>query len=91
MNKFKSLEVSWTYCDIVLTNSSNIYTKIFILGVVEDSIKLRWNLVDTNDKLNLRNFLITILLKSIEDENETNSTKNHFINKLNNIVVLVKL
>jgi hypothetical protein len=61
-----------------------------MLGVVEDSIKLRWNLVDNNDKLNLRNFLITILLKSIENENDTSNTKNHFINKLNNIVVLVK-
>ena len=60
-----------------------------MLGVVEDSIKLRWNLVDTNDKLNLRNFLIGILLKSIENEEDNNNTKNHFINKLNNIVVLV--
>lgn len=60
-----------------------------MLGVLEDSIKLRWNLVDTNDKLNLRNFLIGILLKCIQSE-ETGSTKNHFLNKLNNIIVLVK-
>ena len=89
MNKFKALETSWTHCDVVLTNASNVYTKIFMLGVVEDSIKLKWNLVDTNDKLNLRNFLIGLLLKYIEDESDTSNTRNHFINKLNNIVLFV--
>ena len=89
MNKFKALEIAWTYCDTVLTHASNVYTKIFMLGVLEDSIKLRWNLVDVNDKLSLRNFLVSLLLKLIENEEDTSNTRNHFLNKLNNIIVLV--
>lgn len=60
-----------------------------MLGVLEDAIKLRWNLVDINDKYSLRNFLISILLKCIENENDSSNTRNHFLNKLNNIIVLV--
>jgi exportin-1 len=90
LNKFKELEISWTYSDVVLTNSNNIFTKIIMLGILEDNIKQKWNVVSEEDKLGIRNFLITILLKCV-NENTQNSgnSHTHFINKLNNVIVAV--
>jgi hypothetical protein len=62
-----------------------------MLGVLEENIKLKWNVVSNDDKLNIRNFLISILLKCVNEQaNQNNTSNNHFINKLNYVIVLVK-
>lgn len=61
-----------------------------MLGILEDSINIKWNVVNVEDKLSIRNFLISILLKCVNEQGQTNnSSNNHFINKLNNVIVLV--
>lgn len=61
-----------------------------MLGILEENIKLKWNVVSSEDKLSIRNFLISILLKCVTEQgNQNNTSNNHFINKLNNVIVLV--
>jgi hypothetical protein len=61
-----------------------------MLGILEENIKLKWNVVSNDDKISIRNFLISILLKYINEQvNQMNGSNNHFINKLNNVIVLV--
>ena len=53
-------------------------------------MKKKWNLLDENSKLNLRNFLVSLLLKFVMDNNFFGNQQNHFvINKLNIIIVLI--
>lgn len=61
-----------------------------MLGILEENIKLKWNVVSNEDKLSIRNFIISILLKCVNDQgNQNDSSYNHFINKLNTVIVLV--
>jgi len=61
-----------------------------MLGILEENIKLKWNVVSNEDKLSIRNFLISLLLKSISEQGtQNNQSINHYINKLNNVIVLV--
>lgn len=57
---------------------------------MENFIKEKWNLLDENSKLNLRNFLVTLLIKFVTDDNFFGNPQNSFvINKLNIIVVII--
>lgn len=89
LNDLKNLQESWQYCDAILAKSNNITTKIFALGILEDVIKQRWLLVPIDAKLGIRNFLIDLLIKYVQDDN-TYSQNTHFINKLDFVIVLVK-
>ncbi len=55
---------------------------------MEDVIKTRWNLMTADQKMNIRNFLVDLLIKNVTDE--SNSQFNtHYINKMNYVVVLI--
>ena len=60
------------------------------MNILENFIKEKWNLLDENSKLNLRNFLVTLLIKFVTDNNFFGNPQNSFvINKLNIIVVII--
>jgi len=60
------------------------------LNILENFIKEKWNLLDENSKLNLRNFLVTLLIKFVTDNNFFGNPQNSFvINKLNIIIVII--
>ena len=60
------------------------------LNILEGFIKEKWNLLDDNSKLNLRNFLGTLLIKFVTDNNFYSNPQNSFvINKLNIIIVII--
>jgi exportin-1 len=88
MNEFKMLPDSWTYCDMILNKSNSLYTRIYALIILEDLIKSKWNLLNPDQKLGIRNFLVDLLIKNVTDEN-TYSENQAFINKLNMNIVQV--
>ncbi len=89
MNEFKMLSVSWTYCDMILNKSHSLYTRIYALIILEDLIKSKWNLLNPDQKLGIRNFLVDLLIKNVTDES-TYSENQAFINKLNMNIVQVQ-
>lgn len=88
MNEFKMMPDSWTYCDMILNKSQSLYTRIYALIILEDLIKSKWNLLNSEQKLGIRNFLVDLLIKNVTDD--ANYSQNHaFINKLNMNIVQV--
>jgi exportin-1 len=55
---------------------------------MEDVIQTRWNLLSEEQRLSIRNFLVDLLIKNVNDE-FTFNTQSHFINKLNHVIVQV--
>lgn len=88
LNEFKLLPDAWTYCDLILTKGQSVHAKFFSLGIMEDVIKAKWNLLLDEQKLGIRNFLVDILIKNVTDE-QSFAHNSHFINKLNHVIVLV--
>jgi exportin-1 len=55
---------------------------------MEDVIKMKWNLLNPEQKMGIRNFLVDLLIKNVNDEsNQQNLT--HYINKTNYVIVLI--
>ena len=53
------------------------------MNIYESFIKEKWNLLNNDSKLNLRNFLVGLLIKFVLDKNFYANPNNHFvINKL---------
>jgi exportin-1 len=73
---------------MILNKSASVYTKIIGLGLMEDVIKTRWNLMGAEQKMAIRNFLVDLLIKNVNDENTTQHSS-HFINKMNYVIVLI--
>ena len=88
LNQFQEQPESFSYCDFILTNSQNIYTKVFALGIIENAIKTKWNLLEENNRIAIRNFIVEILIKNVTDTN-TFANNSFFINKLNLVLVLI--
>jgi exportin-1 len=55
---------------------------------MEDVIKTRWNLLSDEQKLSIRNFLVDLLIKNVNDD-VTFNNQTHYINKLNHVIVQV--
>ena len=60
LNQFQEQPESFSYCDFILANSQNIYTKVFALGIIENAIKTKWNLLEENNRIAIRNFIVEI-------------------------------
>ena len=84
------MDISFKYCEFILNNTQSNNTRVFALNILESFIKEKWNLLDDNSKLNLRNFLVSLLIKFVVDNNFFNNPQNHFvINKLNIVIVTI--
>ena len=60
------------------------------MNIYEAFIKEKWDLLDNDSKLNLRNFLVGLLIKFVMDKNFYENNANHFlINKLNIVIVII--
>ena len=63
---------------------------IIALNILENFMKEKWNMLDNDSKINLRNFLVGLLLKYVCDNNFFSNPQNSFfINKLNILIVLI--
>lgn len=52
----------WLTADIILSNSTVNHTKFLTLVLMEDGIKNRWNMLPTQHKQALKDFMINFLL-----------------------------
>ena len=90
LDNFQKLDTSFQYCEFILNNAQSNNTRYLALSIYETFIKEKWNLLDNNSKLNLRNFLVRLLIKFVLDKNFYANTANHFlINKLNVVIVII--
>jgi len=90
LDKFQKLDESFQYCEFILTNTQSNNTRVLALNIYESFIKEKWNFLDTNSKLNLRNFLVNLLIKYVMDKTFYENSQNYFvINKLNIVIVLI--
>ena len=90
LDQFQKLDSSFRYCEFILNNTQSNNTRVFALNILESFIKEKWNLMDENSKLNLRNFLVSLLIKFVVDNDFFNNQQNHFvINKLNIVIVII--
>ena len=90
IDQFQKLENSFQYCEFILNNTNSNYTRYIALSIYETFINEKWNLLDNNSKLNLRNFLVSLLIKLVMNKDFYANTANHFlINKLNVVIVII--
>ena len=90
LDQFQKLDISFQYCEFILTNTQSNNTRVLALNIYESFIKEKWNLLDNDSKLNLRNFLVGLLIKFVLDKNFYENKANHFlINKLNIVIVII--
>ena len=89
LNDYKQLENSWQHADKILQNSSHTLTKTFAVSILEDLVKTKFNLLSTDQKLVIRNFIIEILIKTVSDTSTQNEQTMVFIKKLNMTIVAI--
>ena len=90
LDQFQKLETSFQYCEFILNNTQSNQTRVFALNIYQSFIQEKWNLLDEGSKLNLRNFLVTLLIKYVMDKTFYANNQNHFvINKLNILIVII--
>ena len=90
LDQFQKLDVSFQYCEFILSNTQSNNTRVLALNIYQSFIKEKWNLLDNDSKLNLRNFLVGLLIKFVLDDNFYANNSNHFvINKLNILIVII--
>ena len=90
LDDFQKLDISFQYCEFILNNTQSNNTRVLALNIYESFIKEKWNLLDNDSKLNLRNFLVGLLIKFVLDKNFYANPNNHFvINKLNIVIVII--
>ena len=90
LDQFQKLPTSFQYCEFILNNTQSNNTRVLALNIYEAFIKEKWDLLDNDSKLNLRNFLVGLLIKFVMDKNFYGNNTNHFlINKLNIVIVII--
>ena len=90
LDQFQKLPTSFQYCEFILNNTQSNNTRVLALNIYEAFIKEKWDLLDNDSKLNLRNFLVGLLIKFVMDKNFCENNANHFlINKLNIVIVII--
>ena len=90
LDQFQKLDISFQYCEFILNNTQSNNTRVLALNIYESFIKEKWNLLDNDSKVNLRNFLVGLLIKFVLDKNFYENNANHFlINKLNIVIVII--
>jgi exportin-1 len=90
LDQFQKLDVSFQYCEFILNRTQSNNTRVLALNIYESFVKEKWNFLDKDSKLNLRNFLVGLLIKFVMDKEFYANSANHFvINKLNIVIVLI--
>jgi len=64
LNEYKSHENAYMTVDKILELCPDNNAKFFALQILDEAIKSRWNIIDATSKLNMRNFMITLVLNT---------------------------
>jgi hypothetical protein len=83
LETFSCQKEVWRYCIYFLQNSMNDYTLMFSLHILENNVLYQWSLMEPNQKLEIRGFLMEYLIQMF-------SRISSFIrNKLIHVLVLI--
>ncbi|KAI9470617.1 MAG: armadillo-type protein [Benjaminiella poitrasii] len=91
LTDFQNSADSWQTVDQILERSTNMQAKFIALGVLEDFIKLKWNLLPMEQRLVIRNYIVRYLIDfiTLSSDESTSTSRTAFINKLD--IVLVQI
>eukprot|EP00922_Rhytidocystis_sp_ex-Travisia-forbesii_P020155 GHVS01029706.1.p1 GENE.GHVS01029706.1~~GHVS01029706.1.p1 ORF type:complete len:1123 (+),score=166.78 GHVS01029706.1:69-3437(+) len=90
LSDLKSLPVSWTYVSTILSLSSDANTKFFALGILENCILYRWNILPAAEQTGIKQYVSELALTLADNEVACNKEK-HFVNKVNeNLIQIIK-
>ncbi|SAM02651.1 hypothetical protein [Absidia glauca] len=87
-NDFQDHEEAWTKVDNILEHSNVPQTKFIALQILEKFIQTRWNTLVAGSREAIRNFIVSVIVKTASDEN-TLVKERAYVSKLN--IVLVQI
>ncbi len=82
LSEFLDNPNSWTKVDSIIRQSKSSQSKFIGLKVLEDNIKVRWNLLDDNTKEAIRNYVISYIMA-----NSTTSSTDIVLKRFNSILI----
>ncbi|KAI7908272.1 armadillo-type protein [Cokeromyces recurvatus] len=89
LTEFQNNPDSWLVADQILEQSNNIQAKQFLaLGILEEFIKVKWNLLPIEQRLTMRNYVVKYMIDFIT----STTSKPHqaaFLNKLDLVLVQI--
>lgn len=83
LDTFSHQEGVWNHCIYILQHSSNEYTVLYALHVIETLIVQTWQAIPPDERLKLRQFLMEYLITKYSN------LPSYFRNKLVHVVVLI--
>mmetsp|Transcript_16595 Transcript_16595/g.40875 ORF Transcript_16595/g.40875 Transcript_16595/m.40875 type:complete len:1055 (-) Transcript_16595:408-3572(-) len=86
--QFKQHPQAWTRVDSILDKSKSARCKMIGLGILENTIQVRWATLPAQQRKGIRDFIVALVIK-LSKEKETLQKNHSFITKLN--VVLVQI
>lgn len=88
LNELKNNQDFWLATDAILENSQNNNTKVLSLIILEDAIRTRWNVIPTEQKDAIRNYVMNMVIKlgSVELHDKVLET---LLTKSNTILVQI--
>ncbi|KAI8991052.1 CRM1 C terminal-domain-containing protein [Mycotypha africana] len=97
LTEFKSHPDAWQCVDRILDRSSRIQSKFIALGILENFIKVKWNLLPLEQRLVIRDYIVKLIIDShqstVHDSSSNNNNNNNrsaaYINKLDWVLVQI--
>lgn len=88
LSAIKEHEQSWTKVDQIIEKSRSHQTKYFGLQILEEAVKLRWKALPRDQCSAIKEYVTTLIVKCLFDENSTDKEgEKLFLNKLNHVLV----
>ncbi|CCE64309.1 hypothetical protein TPHA_0H01010 [Tetrapisispora phaffii CBS 4417] len=88
LTKFQADNNSWQRTDQILQYSENIQSKFIALSILDNLIVSRWNMLPNDQKINIRTFIVGMILSVCNDDSLFNSNR-ELINKANLVLVQI--
>jgi exportin-1 len=78
----------WKRVDAILESSTQVFTKMFALQVLSDTIETRWKVISTEQREGIRNYIVGKII-SISTNAEMMKTEHVFLSRLNLVLVQI--
>lgn len=85
---FQNHPQSWMRVSTILEKSTNPHTRMLALNVLENAIKVRWNVLPPQQREGIKTYMVNLVIKLSSDA-KTLKEQRMFINKANKVLVEV--
>lgn len=86
--QLQELPEAWTHADAMIEQGQRVETKSFGLQILGDAIKTRWNILPTEQKEGIKNFIVGKLM-SISQSEESLHANRLLVSRLNLVLVQI--